>query len=185
MARMTTVAAVLAVLAALAAPAAADNAKAPAYGPFEGAGYLSTQGYQELKLSTDRWYVAYQGNRETSPDWVEAAWAARSAQLCMASGAAHFVALRYGFEAVALQDEDLAMNPGEESAWAMRATAGPVYVPIFTPSAPQVIVPVTGPSKLAAMRCVKDPALLKTPERAVAVQAALDKARQMGMTIPR
>jgi hypothetical protein len=166
----------------LAAHAQATNA--PTYGPFDGGGYLSSQGYQELKMGVDRWYVAYQGNRGTSPDWVEAAWHARCAQLCSSTGATHFIALRYPFEPVLRDDPaiSLARERASESG-RMTATAGPVYIPIYTPSAPRVIVPETGPYKMAAVRCVADADSAKDTSRLVSVTEALERARQQGISV--
>jgi len=160
---------------------AADTAKTPTYGPFEGSGYVSVQGYQEISLGTGRWYVAYQGNADTSPAWVEAAWSARSAQLCKSVG--HFVALRYVSEAVGLRDEELA-DVSASVPWRMVDTASPVYIPIFTPSGPRTIVPLTAPSRLGAIRCISDPAILKDPSRAIGVSEAMSEALRQGVAVP-
>lgn len=162
---------------------AADAPKYPTYGPFEGAGYMSVQGYQEMPLGPGRWYVAYQGNADTSPDWVEAAWSARSAQLCRGDGSSHFVALRYVSEAVRVRDEQQA-DAGGESPWRMMPMAGPIYIPIYTPSGPRTIVPALAPSRLAAIRCINDPLSLKNPARAIAVGDALEAARRQGVALP-
>lgn len=162
---------------------AADASKNPTYGPFEGAGYVSVQGYQELSLGPGRWYVAYQGNADTSPDWVDAAWSARSAQLCKSGGSTHFVALRYVSEAVGVRDEQQA-DAGDESPWQMLRTAGPIYIPIYTPSGPRTVVPLTAPSRLGAIRCISDPLILKDPARAIALGDALETARRQGVAVP-
>ncbi len=162
---------------------AADAPKSPPYGHFEGAGYLSVQGYQELPLGNGRWYVAYQGNADTSPDWVDAAWSARSAQLCKAGGSTHFIALRYVSEAVGVRDEQQA-DAGNDSAWRMLQAAGPIYIPIYTPSGPRTILPLTAPSRLAAIRCISDPLSLKNPARAISVGDALETARWQGVAVP-
>jgi hypothetical protein len=175
--------AVLTLIAMPAAEALAGDSTGPTFGPFEGSSWFSAQGYQELKLDSDRWYVAYQGNRKTSSEWVDAAWSARSAQLCKAAGASHFVALRYPFEAVTAQDDALSQRESEGTLLARRPVAGPVYIPIYTPSGPSTIVPETAPSKLGAIRCLTDPKVLKDPTRAVAVGDALTEARGLGVTL--
>jgi hypothetical protein len=168
---------------ALAAVAQAQTASGPVYGPFEGAGYLSTEGYQEIKLSADRWYVAYQGNRDTSPDWVAAAWSARAAQVCKAAGAATFVELRYPFEAVTADDELAQADGSPEAGGVMLPVAGPVYIPIYTPSNSGPRMPLIAPSKLAAVRCVVDVARLKDAARAISGADAIAKARGLGMAM--
>jgi len=169
---------------------AADNPVASklAYGPFGGSSITAGQGYQELKLPADRWFVAYQGNRDTSSEVVDAAWTARAAQLCAAIGVNRFVELRYQFEAITASDAKLSAAPDRalEEGWSMRPTAGaPVYVPIYIPQQPQVITPQTAPAKLAAMACVRDVSALLDASRAVSTDDALDKARQLGIDIGR
>ena len=157
-----------------------------AFGPFGGSSLTAGQGYQELKLSSDRWYVAYQGNRSTSSEQVDAAWAARAAQLCGAIGTAYFVELRYQTESVVRDDVTTgSAQPDSLAAWSMRQTAGAVYVPIFIPGQPQVITPQTAPSKLAAVLCVRDAKVLKDAARAVDHAGALAKAKQLDIELGR
>ena len=162
----------------------AQSSKELLYGPFEGGGYMTAHGYQELKLSESRWYVAYHGSQNTSPEWVNIAWATRSAQLCATIGAKSFVQLRYSFEAVAQRDERMAkQEDGYVGVPFMQHVAGaPMYIPIFTPSGPRAIPPVLGPSKLAAVRCVSDSDVLDDPGRAISIQSSLEKAKQSGIT---
>lgn len=170
---------------ALNASTLAQSEGAPTYGPFEGGGYITSHGYQDLRLADDHWYVAYQGNKDTAPSWVDAAWAARSAQLCAASGASHFVQLRYVFESVAAGDTPFANSGAGPDAPFVLRTAGPVYLPIFVPSGPRVIVPRIGPSKLAAVRCVRGTSSLIDSSRAVGVQDTLTKSREAGIITSR
>ncbi len=170
-------------LAWLALPAgmswAADPAP-PTYGPLSGAN--TGQGYQELQVGPDRWFVAYQGNRSTGPDWVEAAWNTRSAQLCKDAGADRFVELRYPFEAV-LHGEAVDVNPKPGRAgWRAMPVAGRVYIPTYSyvPSAP---IMLDGPSKLGSILCLKSGAELKDAKRGVSVPETLAKAGEMGVNI--
>ena len=171
-----------ALLAGGAVPIAAQGL---AYGPFDGASMIDGgQGYQELPLAPGRWYVAYQGNRRTAPEWVAAGWAARSAQLCAGMGAAQFVELHYPFEPVTAAAAATMQGDPQPSRWAMRHAAA-AYVPIAIPSAPPAVVALRGPSKMAAVQCVANPSALKDPRRAVAVSASLEAARRLGMALPK
>lgn len=145
------------------------------YGPLSGS---NAQGYQELQLASDRWFVAYQGNRSTSPDWIEAAWNTRSAQLCKDAGADRFVELRYPFEAV-LQGEALNVKPPRAGYRAV-PVAGRVYVPTYSyvPAAP---IYVDGPAKLGSVLCVKSGVVLKDAQRGMSVTEALAKAGELNM----
>lgn len=154
----------------------------PEYQAFEGARLFTTHGYQDLMLSEDRWYVALQGSKDTAPDWVEQAWATRSAQLCAAVGKQAFVELRYSFEDVA-KDGEKASNEGAIPHGLLYRVATPVYIPIYTPSGPRSMPPTIGPSKLAAIQCIADGQSLKNPARAVSVAATLEKARQSGFKL--
>lgn len=165
---------------ALFATASFAQSSMQAYGPFGDRGLSGASGYQEIRLSDTRWYVAYEGSRSMSPEWVDAAWAARSAQLCSAAGASHFIELRYPFEGVTRQPEALSAAPGPQ--WQMQPVKGPIYTPIFIPSASGGgMMRFDAPSKLAAIRCVADLAVLNEPARAVAAQAALQEARRLNV----
>lgn len=165
-------------------PYAVSAEAQPQYGPFEGAGYLSVHGYQELKLGPEQWYVAYQGNQTTSPSWVEAAWSARAAQLCKATGATHFVEMRYPFEAITRADQLKASRSGMDEVGSFILMAGPVFIPIYTPSGPRTIVPLNAPSKLASVRCVMDVGSVSDPSRVVSIDAAMTDARKQGVSVP-
>jgi len=156
----------------------------PEFGSFEGESFTNGQGYQEIKLSAGRWYLAYQGNRDTASEWVDAAWAARAAQLCVAIGAQHYVELRYQFEEVTTQDK---ASVGLESGnpWAMVNTAGSVPVPIFIPMPQQPVMPLTAPSKLQALQCIVDVENLKDKTRALETSVALQKAKELGIVASR
>ncbi|SRR5260221_1589790 len=171
-------------LLALAALAHAQSGN-PEYQPFEGARMFTTQGYQELKLSDARWYVAYQGSQDTAPAWIALAWAARSAQLCASAGAKAFVELRYPFEAVTKQDVAQNHETSDRTPYMQRTAAAPVYIPIYTPSGPRAIPPVLGPSKLAAVRCLSDSDVPTDPARAVSIKEALERAAQGGISTAR
>jgi hypothetical protein len=176
---MKTICALSAACMCLFAHAASAADTPPVYGPFEGAGAFSVQGYQELQLGPDRWYVAYQGNRSTAPAWVDAAWAARVAQLCQARGASHFVELRYSFEPVTSREPSQGLQSRPQDGWSTVLTATPVYIPIYTPSQP--VLPNVAPAKLAAAHCVSGGDVLRDPARATAIADTLAEARKKGI----
>ena len=175
--RFQTLAAVIALAMASVVHAQAKT-EAPAYGPYTG-----DTGYQEIQLSADSWYVAFHGNRNTNLAWAKTGWAARAAQLCGAQRMAHYVELRYPFEPLTAEDQKSANADDAFSESQLRRASHYVYIPIYTPSGSAVTPRVSTPSKLAAVRCVKDMALLMDQKRAVTVEASLNEAEQSGMRV--
>lgn len=161
--------------------ARADDHKLPEYQSMEDAGVMSYEGYQDLRLAPSTWYVAYQGNRNTPPDWIDAAWSARAAQLCQAAAHRYFVALRYTMEPLTAQEDVADARRGPWDGWARRDAAGFIAIPIYTPAAPPPVL--TGPSRLGAIRCLDDAQSLKDPHRAIAVDQALIDARSAGVDV--
>jgi hypothetical protein len=161
--------------------ARADDHKFPEYQSMDDAGVMSYEGYQDLRIAPLTWYVAYQGNRNTPPDWIEAAWSARAAQICQAAALKYFVALRYTMEALTPQDDVADARRGTWDGWTKRDAAGFIAIPIYTPAAPAPVL--TGPSRLGAIRCIDNPQSLKDPHRAIAVDQALLDARTAGVNV--
>jgi hypothetical protein len=161
--------------------AAADDRKLPEYQSMADAGMLSYEGYEDIKIGPATWYVAYQGNRSTPPDWIDAAWSARAATICQAAQHRYVVALRYPMEPVTPQDDVADARRGAWSGWTRQNVAGFIAIPIYTPAAPPQ--PITGPSKLGAIRCIDDPQSLKDPKRAIAVDQSLLDTRSAGVIV--
>jgi len=175
--RGTAAAAAWASLLLLAPPlAAADKpAVAPKFAPLAG-----QEGYQEIPLGVDSWYVAFHGTRSHSMPTVEAGWAARAAQLCLGAHKGLFVALRYVGEPVVRQaptSGSTSFRPG----WLR--PAGAVYVPIFIPEANGPPAPYLTPSRQGAILCVSSADVLADPSRARDGREAIDLARKAGYAI--
>jgi len=141
----------------LSAPA---SAYAIRYVPF-----LSAEGYREIRLEPDLYYVAFHATMASDANEIDAAWSTRAAELCYASGNSHFVELRYSFEPVLKGDRPV-LGMETEQGGRLILTKGSTYVPIFIPRA-HGVTPVNAPGKQAHVRCVKDPS------------AALDAKRLM------
>jgi hypothetical protein len=155
----------------------AGSESAKPFGPFKG-----DLGYQDIALGDLMWYVAFHGNRGTEITWVNAAWAARVAQLCRERQQEFFVQLRYVFEPLS-KEERTTQREYVPDAWAMHVRG--TYVPILVPySSGGPIQAVVTPSKLAAVRCINDPSKIGDPTRAIRVDSSLDAARQLGINIP-
>lgn len=144
------------------------------------AGYDGRMGYQELTLSAHTHYLAFHGNRSTSGPWVDAAWAARAAQLCKAQGSESFVSLRYVEEPVLTDDPQVAWEDAD--APRVIRVAAPVYIPMFISSGPRN-ASIDGPGKSGPVRCMPAGATLREPGRAVQVSAALEAARRAGVPV--
>jgi len=159
-------------------PAWCEHALAPAmpdYVPFAG-----HSGYQEIRVAEDSWYVAFHGTRDHNIQSVDAAWAARAAELCNSLGAAYFVQLKYEGEAV-LDGEKISRETRRRT-W-MR-NAGAVFIPIYVPRSSGSAMIFYTPSKMAAVRCLKSSDGLRDPKRLQSGADALLAARQMGIKLP-
>jgi hypothetical protein len=144
------------------------------YTPFAGA-----EGYQEIQVALDTYFVAFFGTRSSAAIEIEAAWRTRSAELCLANGYGNFVELGYLFEPVTREDKPLsAIDPERLDAWPVYAK-GTVYVPIFIPHGHGAAA-IDAPGKLGHVRCVKDSAALVHPERAIDAEKTLESAEANG-----
>lgn len=135
--------------------------------------------YQELSLSANTYYVAVFSDRLLSATLINAAWAARAAQLCAASGSDAFVPLRYVDEPVIVEDVDISLFD-HQAARTHRVAAGTIFVPIFIPSGPRE-VHLEMPGKAGAVRCLPAGADLRNPARLVRASVALDAAQRAGV----
>ncbi len=170
-------AALVGALALAASHAGAQSPEPPTFAPYVGGG-----GFQEIELGGDAWYVAFHGVRQNTMAAVEAAWLARSAQLCLAGNKRFLVELRYVGEHV-LSSEPMAHLPSDVSGYAQHV-AGVVYIPIVISSRPQQFSPIITPTKMAAIRCLSTVTGLRADKVAVDAQAALHAARSAGLVIP-
>lgn len=130
--------------------------------------YNGYSGYQDFRLSPNAFYVAYHGARGDSMADVEPAWKQRAAQLCTDEGAAYFVELKYPAEPVLHDDPQFFSEAAEfRSGFRMVKGGGMVFIPIFTgPPAPFFI---DAPSRMANVRCIRDPAQLRDSSRLLRV----------------
>ncbi len=95
--------------------------------------FLSAEGYREIQLAPDLYYVAFHATNVSDAREIEAAWATRAAELCSAGGNAYFIELRYSFEPVLKGDlPRLSLDEAAQGGRMVR-TKG-TYVPIFIPS---------------------------------------------------
>ncbi len=141
--------------------------------------YTGVEGYQEIVLGEDLFYVAFHGSRNSAMPEIEAAWKTRAAQLCLERGVAEFIQLHYSFEPVLKTDPPPVPGRRKEAMGSLVRTAGVIYIPIITPRSSGA-ASVDAPSKQAPVRCVRDPSAVLNPERLVAAQEALDDATKRG-----
>ncbi len=166
--RISFTAAIFALLAVI-------QAQAIDYIPFNG-----REGYQEISISPDLYFVAFHGKMHTSASDIEAAWKTRAAQLCVAGGAEHFVELYYSFEPV-LKDDKPPFN-----IYGVRSTR--VVAPIFPPinisgtSVAKIYDTdiIDAPSRQAHVRCVHDAAQAISPEWLVETGRIIEDAKARG-----
>lgn len=137
-------------------------------------------GYQDIKLDNRSWYVGYYGVRDNHWDTIQAAWAARSAQLCGSAGFSHFVELRYVGEPVGSNEK----SSQWESAPVRTLPVGSMYIPILIPVRPGGEAPtrITA-NKLGAIRCIASPDDLSDRTRAMSVRGSLEAAQKAGLSV--
>lgn len=138
--------------------------------PFAGAGGTGGFGYEEIPLSATSWYVAYFGKQNNTTAEVDAAWAARVAQLCTSVSLHYFVQLRYVYEPVLA---------AKHTSFLTTPSYGRPYRVVFLINYAQLAgdaMQRSGeadvPHKTAAILCVSAPALLLNPTRAVPVSTS-------------
>jgi hypothetical protein len=171
---MSRVPSLYAPFALIAGLIAATPASALKYIPFTG-----VEGYQEIQVSGDTFFVAFQGTSSGTAEEIDAAWRTRAAQLCMTHDYPYFIPLGYSFEPVLKDDKPLArVRPDDLSARPVPA-AGFIYIPIMTPRAPGSAV-ISPPTKQGHIRCVKDPSTALKPERLVDAAKVIDDAKTHG-----
>jgi hypothetical protein len=158
-------------------PSGAPPPDVPKWVPFSGGGGT---GYEEISLSSDSWYVAFQGSRKHAPSLIQAAWAARAAQLCAKEHSSYFVELRYVGEPVLISDPKISRGLQPE---ARAYPAGGYFVPIIIPNQSIDQTQPLIPNKLAPMRCLSDPAQLRDPKRAIADDDAIAAAKSLGIKV--
>jgi hypothetical protein len=140
--------------------------------------YGGIEGYQELALGADLYFVAFHGARSTPATDVILGWRTRAAQLCVAAGTAQFVELEYSFEPV-LTNDPLSFDTNRRSEDATLLPAAFIYIPIFTPRRTGGAF-IDAPTRQAHVRCIRDLSLLIQPDRAIYVAPVLDEARARG-----
>jgi len=150
----------------------------PAFGlqyiPFAG-----VEGYQEIPVAPDIFFVAFQGTRNTTAAELDAAWRTRAAHLCVTHEYPYFIPLGYSFEPVLKDDKPLArVGPDHSNAWPIPA-AGFIYIPIITPRSNGSTV-ISAPTKQGHIRCVKDPAAALKPERVIEAAKVIAEAKAHG-----
>lgn len=138
-----------------------------AYGAAEFKPFDGFQGYQDIQVSQNLYYVAYHGNRDARYEEVVAAWGRRAAQLCAQATTTHYVELLHLLEPLTKKEMDtfVAFEPAPR----MTHAAGPVYIPIYIPSGPRA-ARIDAPSKMAGVRCVRETSEILTQDRLVSVE---------------
>lgn len=141
------------------------------YGPYDG-----MEGYQEIQVSRDIYFVAFHGEKQASGDDVNEAWRTRAAELCLKSGAEQFMELKYSFEPVMRKDPPLLLSHSEGyGASIMKAHM--IFIPIFIPSVRSIprtpsVYYYSAPSQQAHIRCLRAGELSQVAESRRLVETA-------------
>jgi hypothetical protein len=130
-------------------------------------------------VAEDVYLVAFHGTRDNSIEEIDSAWRVRAAELCVERKSSHFIQLKFSFEPVLKTDSPVVRPPEKEAMWSFTRVAGPVYIPIFTPRSTGPILQ-NAPSKIAHIRCVRDPALARNEERLQAVEPVIEDGKKRG-----
>jgi|KBSSwiStaDraftv2_1062776.scaffolds.fasta_scaffold42368_4 hypothetical protein len=132
-------------------------------------------GYREIRLAPDLYFVAFHGVATNDLPEVEAAWKTRAAELCSGAGYPFFMELKYSFEPVLKGDPALLAFNHEPRARAMPA-GGVMYVPFIIPGQ----IPINWPNKQAHVRCVKDEAAALDPKRLMDARKIVQEGKARG-----
>lgn len=143
--------------------------------------YDGREGYQEIQISDHIYYVGFHGGRNAKHNDVISAWAARSAQLCTRDQATHYVELAYPLEPLTQTERDLFLAY-EPSANIRQVRTGYVYMPIFVPGGPRD-AKIDAPSKLGAIRCVKQTDTILDKSRLLPISEKLKEASEAGFAL--
>src|SRR5262245_15806746 len=95
-----------AAMVAVAAALVVSPAVAIDFRPFKG-----IEGYQEIQVAPDVYFVAFHGVNTRLEEEVDLAWQARAGQLCAARG--YFVPLQYSFEPILKGERSILSKPRE------------------------------------------------------------------------
>lgn len=148
------------------------SAMGPRYGfalqyvPFNG-----NEGYQEIEVDQNTFYVAFHGSKTSKEMEVDTAWHARAAELCSARGANGYIALRYLFEPVLKAKAAATPNKIQPSALGRQfIPVGVLPYIILDTSPPEEGRVWDAPSHLGHVRCVLDRANMRDPSRILDVR---------------
>lgn len=145
------------------------------YIPFAG-----FEGYQELTVAPNIYFVAFHGGRNSQFTDVQEAMKTRAAELCASIGADSFIMLKYLFEPVLKTDPPLSVLLSEsEYAYYKVRGGGYIYIPIFTPGSSGSAF-IDAPSRQAHVRCIKNADQSLDSSRVVKIQEILNEARNRG-----
>lgn len=146
---------------------------------FEYVPYAGFEGYQEIQISADIFYVAAHGDRKSAISDVEAAWKTRAAALCRQQNHGYFTALKYSFEPVLKLDMAASTHDHMTRGEYLKVGGGFVYIPIYVPG-PNPNARLSAPSKQSHIRCFSTLSEAIDPGRAISVEEVLDEGRQRG-----
>jgi len=139
--------------------------------------YNGFEGYQEITLSDDSYYVAFHGRKD--PDDVKLAWKVRSAELCSIKNFNYYVELKYPFEPITKEEIKKQISFNDYDGTFVYARF--MYIPIYTPAPAQRSVELISPSKMAAIRCFVSIESLEDSDRAISVKERLHEAKSKGI----
>jgi len=148
------------------------------YAPYNG-----DEGYQEIRVARDVWFVAFHGDWNASREDVDAAWLTRVAQLCLTSGSAKFVELKYSFEPILKGDPDIISSDSEGVDLAIRK-AFVIVIPVPVPSEGRTFY--NAPSRQAHIRCISDRSMAQVIDSSRLLDSAksLEEGKTRGWLSP-
>lgn len=142
--------------------------------------FAGFEGYQELQVTNDIYFVAFHGRRDSQAAEVELAMKVRAAQLCNKNSRDYFIQLKYPFEPVLKTDTPLASWVADQDYVLQKARGGGfIYIPIYTPRSSGSVT-IDAPSRMGHVRCVGDAALALDSSRVVNGKALIEEAGSLG-----
>ena len=150
------------------------NSFALKYQPYEG-----FEGYQEIKIMDDIYFVAFHGEKNSAGKEVKAAWGLRSAQLCSRNGSEYFAPLKYSFERILYADPELLSKSNKWDGAYFKVGGEFIYIPMYTPG-PDRNASINAPTRQSHIRCISKDSEVIDKERLIEVQPIIDDGISRG-----
>ena len=140
-------------------------------------------GYREIQIAPDLYFVAFYGVATNDLAEVESAWTMRAAEICSTGGYPYFIELLYSFEPVLRGDPTSLSSNSMSGARAMRTSQMGLFQGLYENMLQNAIKnppPMNWPYKQAHVRCVKDASATVDSKRLIDAAKIVQEGRARG-----